>query len=130
MRGVFDKAVVIAERQHGRIAWSQLIDIGVDRGRVQRWSDDGRLHRIHKGVYRRPGIGIHRVQRLDAYDVFELDVARRRRSEHLAFTYGDVFERARQTAAEMRRALAQRSGQAGESHTTPSGGSVTSAEHG
>jgi hypothetical protein len=32
---------------------------------------------------------------------FELDVARRRRSNHLAYTYGDVFERARQTAAEV-----------------------------
>jgi hypothetical protein len=32
---------------------------------------------------------------------FEQDVARRRRSNHLAYTYGDVFERARQTAAEV-----------------------------
>ena len=32
---------------------------------------------------------------------FELDVARRRRSNHYAFTYGDVFERAPQTAAEV-----------------------------
>lgn len=32
---------------------------------------------------------------------FETDVARRRRSAHHAFTYGDVFERAPQTAAEV-----------------------------
>ncbi len=32
---------------------------------------------------------------------FEADVARRRRSNHLAFTWGDVFERAPQTAAEL-----------------------------
>ena len=32
---------------------------------------------------------------------FEADVARRRRSNHLAFTYGDVVERASATAAEL-----------------------------
>jgi hypothetical protein len=32
---------------------------------------------------------------------FEQDVARRRRSNHVAFTYGDVFERAGRTAAEL-----------------------------
>lgn len=43
---------------------------------------------------------------------FERDIARRRRSGHLAFSYGDVFERGRQTVAElataMRRAAAAR----------------------
>jgi hypothetical protein len=33
---------------------------------------------------------------------FEADVARRRRSNHLAYTYGDVFDRAAATAAELR----------------------------
>ena len=32
---------------------------------------------------------------------FETDVARRRRSRHLAYTYGDVFERGPATAAEL-----------------------------
>ncbi len=32
---------------------------------------------------------------------FEADVARRRRSKHLAFTWGDVFERGAQTIAEL-----------------------------
>lgn len=36
---------------------------------------------------------------------FEADVARRRRSSHVAFTYGDVFERAARTAAELGGAL-------------------------
>ena len=36
---------------------------------------------------------------------FEADVARRRRSNHIAFTYGDVFERGEQTIAELRRAI-------------------------
>ena len=32
---------------------------------------------------------------------FEADVARRRRSRHIAYTYGDVVERAAQTAADL-----------------------------
>jgi hypothetical protein len=36
---------------------------------------------------------------------FEADVARRRRSNHLAYTYGDVFDRDAATAAELRRRL-------------------------
>ena len=32
---------------------------------------------------------------------FEADVARRRRSNHLAYTYGDIFERPAETAAEL-----------------------------
>jgi hypothetical protein len=36
---------------------------------------------------------------------FEADVARRRRSNHVAFTYGDVVERAPQTARELNRLL-------------------------
>ena len=32
---------------------------------------------------------------------FEADVARRRRSNHIAFTWGDVFERGAQTMAEL-----------------------------
>lgn len=37
---------------------------------------------------------------------FEADVARRRRSNHLAYTYGDIFERAADTAAELAPLLA------------------------
>jgi len=36
---------------------------------------------------------------------FEADVARRRRSGHVAFTYGDVFERPAMTIAELRGAI-------------------------
>jgi len=36
---------------------------------------------------------------------FEQDVARRRRSNHVAYTYGDVFERAGQTIADLRARL-------------------------
>ena len=36
---------------------------------------------------------------------FEADVARRRRSRHVAFTYGDIFERGARTAAEVAQLL-------------------------
>ncbi len=36
---------------------------------------------------------------------FEADIARRRRSNHIAYTYGDVFEHSARTAAEVRRLL-------------------------
>ena len=38
---------------------------------------------------------------------FENDVARRRRSSHIAYTYGDVLERPRATIADLRRRLDQ-----------------------
>ena len=38
---------------------------------------------------------------------FEADLSRRRRSSHLAFTYGDVFERPGATAAEMVKLLSR-----------------------
>jgi hypothetical protein len=40
-------------------------------------------------------------------DGFEMDVARRRRSSHIAFTWGDVVERRAATAAELRQLLSR-----------------------
>jgi hypothetical protein len=41
----------IAEKQHGRITHEQLLDAGVDRSRIKRWVADGRLVRVHLGVF-------------------------------------------------------------------------------
>ena len=41
-------------------------------------------------------------------DAFENDVARRRRSNHVAYSYGDVFERPRQTIADLKPRLQRR----------------------
>jgi L-fucose isomerase-like protein len=38
---------------------------------------------------------------------FEQDVARRRCSNHVAYTYGDVFERPAQTVADVARRLSR-----------------------
>ena len=51
MRGVFTIAAQIAARQHGRISHEQLLAAGVSRRQVERWLEDGRLRRVHKGVY-------------------------------------------------------------------------------
>jgi hypothetical protein len=41
----------IVEKQHGRITHEQLLDAGVDRSRIKRWVADGRLVRVHLGVF-------------------------------------------------------------------------------
>ncbi len=41
----------IADRQHGRITRAQLLRAGVDADRLRRWLADGRLRRVHQGVY-------------------------------------------------------------------------------
>ena len=51
MRALFDQAASLARRQHGRVEWTQLVELGVDRRRIQRWVADGRLRRVHHGVY-------------------------------------------------------------------------------
>jgi hypothetical protein len=51
MRGEVDIVARIAGRQHGRVSRGQLLAAGVDRKRVDRWLDDGRLRLVHRGVY-------------------------------------------------------------------------------
>jgi hypothetical protein len=51
MRALFDTTCRIADRQWGRIRWDQLIAAGIDRRRIQRWVQDGRLRPVHRGVY-------------------------------------------------------------------------------
>jgi putative AbiEi antitoxin of type IV toxin-antitoxin system len=51
MRALFARVTRIADRQHGRISREQLRAAGVDRNRISRWIADGRLRRVHVGVY-------------------------------------------------------------------------------
>ncbi len=51
MRELADRVAALAARQHGRISHGQLLAAGVDRERIKRWSADGRLRRVHLGVY-------------------------------------------------------------------------------
>lgn len=41
----------LAERQFGVVSRAQLGTCGVTNGGVTRWIEDGRLHRVHRGVY-------------------------------------------------------------------------------
>ena len=50
--GPLDRAIGrIAERQYGVISRAQLSELAVERGALQHRIDEGRLHRIHRGVY-------------------------------------------------------------------------------
>ncbi|MEA2191935.1 MAG: hypothetical protein QOI73_2056 [Solirubrobacteraceae bacterium] len=51
MRSLFDNAASIAALQHGRVTRSQLTAAGVDPSRIRRWLADGRLTRVHRGVF-------------------------------------------------------------------------------
>lgn len=51
MEGLFAIAAAIAGRQHGRVTRAQLLANGIDGKRVERWLADGRLRRVHLGVY-------------------------------------------------------------------------------
>ncbi len=41
----------IAGRQHGVVAFAELIAIGMSRSTISRWARAGHLHRLHHGVY-------------------------------------------------------------------------------
>ncbi|MDX6691803.1 MAG: hypothetical protein QOG15_3260, partial [Solirubrobacteraceae bacterium] len=51
MRAHAARVARIADRQYGRVTHAHLIAAGVDRKRIQRWLADGRLRRVHRGVY-------------------------------------------------------------------------------
>lgn len=42
---------VVAGRQHGVVTWHQLRAIGLSEDQIDRALRDGRLHRLHRGVY-------------------------------------------------------------------------------
>ncbi len=41
----------IADRQHGVVSRQQILALGFDRSRIERWRKAGRIHRVHAGVY-------------------------------------------------------------------------------
>ena len=57
MRKKFDKhplgrmVAALAERQHGVVSRAQLIELGLTDSGIARRVRDGRLHRVHQGVY-------------------------------------------------------------------------------
>jgi hypothetical protein len=51
MRELFAAVAREAANQHGRISARQLREVGVDKFCAHRWLADGRLHRVHVGVY-------------------------------------------------------------------------------
>jgi predicted transcriptional regulator of viral defense system len=56
-----ERIVALGERQHGVITRAQLIEIGLTDQGINRRGKDGRLWRVHKGVYAvgRPTLTLH-----------------------------------------------------------------------
>jgi hypothetical protein len=51
-QGGIDRVIAaLAEAQYGLITRAQLLEVGVDRSAIRRRLADGRLHRVHAGVY-------------------------------------------------------------------------------
>src|ERR1700753_3619150 len=42
---------VLARRQHGVVAGSQMVRLGLSDDVIETWAREGRLHRVHRGVY-------------------------------------------------------------------------------
>ena len=51
MVGKFAIAVGLAVDRYGRVTRAQLLAAGIDARSIERWLADGRLHRVHRGVY-------------------------------------------------------------------------------
>jgi predicted transcriptional regulator of viral defense system len=51
MRELFAIVACVAARQHGCVSTRDLREAGVDKACACRWLADGRLHRMHHGVY-------------------------------------------------------------------------------
>jgi hypothetical protein len=60
-RGHDEAIAELAERQHGVVARSQLVALGLGRGAIAERLDKKRLHRIHRGVY---AVGHRRLSRM------------------------------------------------------------------
>lgn len=62
-----DRAIAaLAGRQHGVVATSQLLELGLTRQSISRRVSTGRLHRLHRGVYAVGHTGISREGRWTA----------------------------------------------------------------
>jgi very-short-patch-repair endonuclease len=48
---LLQRIAAIAERQRGLVTTAQLERLGIERSTISRWARDGRLHRVHNGVF-------------------------------------------------------------------------------
>jgi very-short-patch-repair endonuclease len=49
--GLNQRIARLAGAQRGTITRAQLLELGLDRGAIERRANDGTLHRVHRGVY-------------------------------------------------------------------------------
>ena len=94
--------VTLSELEDGFLSLLRRNDLPLPRTNIDHRGDKVDCHRPeHDLTVELLSYRFHASRR-----AFEQDVARRRRSNHLAYTYGDVFERGEATVADLRQRLA------------------------
>jgi very-short-patch-repair endonuclease len=51
MADLWQRVAAVAARQKGLVTTAQLEGLGLDRSAIARWAREGRLHRVHNGVF-------------------------------------------------------------------------------
>lgn len=102
LRRAIGSDVVLSDLESGFLKLLERHDLPLPRTNIDHAGDKVDCHWEHNGLtIELLSFRFHGTRR-----AFEEDVARRRRSNHLAYSWGDVFERAAQTAAELALLLA------------------------
>ena len=102
LRRALGSDITLSDLEDGFLALLRAHGLPLPRTNIDRHGDKVDCHWPRQGLtVELLSYGFHASRH-----AFELDVARRRRSNHVAYTYGDVFERGRATVADLRRRLA------------------------
>lgn len=103
LRRALGSDITLSELEDNFLVLLQRHQLPLPRTNIDRHGDKVDCHwPQHDLTIELLSYGFHASRR-----AFEQDVARRRRSRHVAFTYGDVVERGAATAAEVRQLLAR-----------------------
>ncbi len=101
--------VTLSMLEDGFLALLRANAIAKPRTNIDRFGDKVDCHWPELGLT----VELHSYRFHASRAAFEKDLARRRRSEHVAFSYGDVFERGPQTIGELRQRMAKSSNPSG-----------------
>jgi hypothetical protein len=104
LRRAMTADVTLSDLESGFVTFLEQYDLPIPRTNIDVVGDKVDCHWPALGVtVELQSYRYHATRR-----AFETDLARRRRSNHLAYSYGDVFERPAQTAHELAKLLATR----------------------
>ena len=98
LRRALGSDVLLSDLESGFLKLLERHDLPLPRTNIDHLGDKVDCHWEHNGLtIELLSFRFHGTRR-----AFEADVARRRRSHHIAYSWGDVFERSATTAAELR----------------------------